>query len=459
MPRRPFAALLAGFAALAATTQSNAAPVDDLQQRIQHIVVIVLENHSFDSLYGHFPGANGVLDAKPEVSMQTELDGRLYEELPPALGGLGKDGKPVADGRIPKNLPNEPFDLGEYVPASSKIHDLPHSFYLHQQQIDGGRMDRFVALSEGGSLSMGYYDARNLPLGQIARQYTLADHFFQAAFGGSFLNHQWLICACTPKFEDAPAELKTELDGEGNVVKERALTPDGYAVGNLQPYTMPYDSRHAADSKKRLPLQNQATIGERLNDKQISWAWYAGGWNDAVAGKAAPTFQFHHQPFAYYQNYIAGSKTRAEHLKDAEEFFAGIQQGVLPAVSFYKPLGQYNEHPGYADLLSGEKHVAELIGKIQHSPLWKNTAIIVTYDEYGGFWDHVPPPAGDRWGPGTRVPTLVISPYAKRGYVDHTQYDTTSILKLIELRFGLAPLGERDGKADGMLNAFDFAGH
>ena len=119
-------------------------------------------------------------------------------------------------------------------------------------------------------------------------------------------------------------------------------------------------------------------------------------------------------------------------------------------------VGDENEHPGYADVASGDAKAASLIDAIRKGPLWKNTAIIVTYDENGGFWDHVAPPKVDRWGPGTRVPAIVISPYAKRGFVDHTLYDTTSILKLIETRWHLAPLGERDGHANDMTNAFDF---
>jgi acid phosphatase len=94
---------------------------------------------------------------------------------------------------------------------------------------------------------------------------------------------------------------------------------------------------------------------------------------------------------------------------------------------------------------------------VQQSPYWADTAIIITYDENGGFWDHFAPPKGDRWGPGTRVPAIIISPYAKKGYVDHTQYDTSSILKLIETRWGLAPLGPRDAAPNGLTNAFDFA--
>src|SRR5262249_9516105 len=108
-------------------------------------------------------------------------------------------------------------------------------------------------------------------------------------------------------------------------------------------------------------------------------------------------------------------------------------------------LGPDNEHPGYADLLRGQNYVASLVSAVQNSPYWKDTAIIITYDENGGRWDHVAVPKGDRWGPGTRVPAIIISPYARRGFVDHTRYDTTSILAFIESRWDLAPLGKRDG--------------
>ena len=124
---------------------------------------------------------------------------------------------------------------------------------------------------------------------------------------------------------------------------------------------------------------------------------------------------------------------------------------------FYKPQGSLNEHPGYADVQSGDEHIANLIAKIKASPLWASTAIIVTYDENGGFWDHVAPPKGDRWGPGTRIPTMIISPYAKRHHIDHTQYDTTSILKFITRRFDLAPLPGVRASAGDLTAAFDFA--
>ena len=125
-------------------------------------------------------------------------------------------------------------------------------------------------------------------------------------------------------------------------------------------------------------------------------------------------------------------------------------------MSFIKPLGPDNEHPGYATLINGQQHVADLVSAVQSSQFWNDTAIIITYDEHGGRWDHVAPPVVDRWGPGSRVPTIVISPFAKKGFVDHTAYDTTAILKLIEARWSLQPLTDRDANAGDLLSAFDF---
>jgi acid phosphatase len=127
------------------------------------------------------------------------------------------------------------------------------------------------------------------------------------------------------------------------------------------------------------------------------------------------------------------------------QFFDDLASGNLPPVSFIKPLGSSNEHPGYTDLIIGQQHVAELVAGVQKSKIWKNCAIIITYDENGGRWDHVIPPVRkDGWGVGVRVPTIVISPLVQQGHIDSTEYETVSILKLIERRFKLAPLSARD---------------
>lgn len=447
---KPCAVLPLAFALLLPAAPDAATPPKGLE-KIRNIVVIYLENRSFDNLYGLFPGADGIPQAPAETRGQRDLEGKIYPTLPPVMDTRRKP--PVRDERFPPDLPNQPFDIGRYVPVDQQTGDLVHRYYQHRMQVNGGRMDRFAAVSDAGGLAMGYYDGRQLPLWRYAERYTLADHFFQAAFGGSFLNHMWLACACTPRFDSAPKDMVAVLNDRDEPVRDGAVSPDGYAVNTVFSAQSPHPA--TGDPAKRLPPLTAPTLGDRLSDKKISWAWYAGGWNDAVAGKPDPHFQFHHQPYIYFKRYAEGTKDRAEHLKDEADFLKAVQEGTLPAVSFYKPLGKFNEHPGYTDVLSGDRRTAEILGRIENGPQWPHTLVIVTYDEYGGYWDHVPPPQGDRWGPGSRIPALVISPYAKQGHVDHTSYDTTAILKLIENRFGLKALGERDARAGDLSKALD----
>jgi phospholipase C len=244
------------------------------------------------------------------------------------------------------------------------------------------------------------------------------------------------------------------LDQDGNVVTDGYVTPDGYAVNTSYTVNAPHPSNVTTGL---VPNQTNPTIGDRLTTANVSWAWFSGGWNDAIAGHPAATFQFHHQPFAYYANFADGTQAKADHLKDEADFIAAAQAGTLPAVSFIKPLGLNNEHAGYADIITGENHTIDLINAVRNGPNWKDAVIIVTYDENGGFWDHVAPPTIDRWGPGSRTPAIIISPFAKRGFVDHTSYETVSILSFIEARWKLPPLSDRDRNASPLLNAFDFS--
>jgi phospholipase C len=416
--------------------------------RLQHLVVIYLENRSFDNLYGEFPGANGLWEGRRKARRFPQIDssGTPYDTLPEVAGSL-----------IPVNLPNRPFGIEQYVPATVPTIDLVHRFYQEQVQIDHGRMDKFVLISDAKGLSMGHYHTAGLPLAAEAERYTLCDNFFHAAFGGSFLNHFWLVAARTPVFPGAPASVVAQLDSAGNLIKDGFVTPDGYAVNTAFTVNTPHPA--TVPAANLVPNQTFATIGDRLSDAGVSWAWYSGGWNDAIAGHPGPLFQFHHQVFAFFANYADGTTGRAEHLKDEQDFIAAAQAGTLPAVSFVKPYGADNEHPGYTDVITGENHVDSLINLLRSSPDWKHTAIVITYDEHGGFWDHVRPPVVDRWGPGSRVPTLVISPFARKHHVDHHRYDTTSILALIERRWNLAPLSSRDATADPLSGAFDFDGH
>lgn len=399
---------------------------------IDHIVVIYLENHSFDSLFGTFPRADGLKNV-PYPQIQT--DETPYKTLPPVHS------KQQVDKRFPADLPNAPFLLTPYAAYDQLLPDPVHRFYQTQLQIHDGRMDRFVAHTNVGALTMGYYAEESSPLWRYAKRYTLADNFFTAAFGGSLLNHFWLVCACTPSYPRAPAKLLSQLDEHGNLVKDGELTPDGYLVNNIQPFSNPYDASKAPSEDMRLPAIDLPTIGDRLSEKRISWAWYNGGWNDALAGKKS-TFIPHHLPFIYFRQFAEGSTLRDEHLKDETDLLAAIDNNALPAVAFYKPEGKFDLHPGYSTPKDSEEHVFNIVHRIEQSPAFKHTLIIVTFDDSGGFYDHVSPPKRDRWGPGIRIPALFISPHVRRGYIDHTTYDTTSILKLIERKFNLVPLND-----------------
>ncbi|HET9652553.1 MAG TPA: acid phosphatase [Usitatibacter sp.] len=475
--KRHLALLLLALAGACASPPARQSALD----RIETIVVIYAENHSFDNMYGMFPGANGVANASAVATQQRDHDGRPLPSLPPVYS----NGK--VDPDYPKGLPNGPFRI-EAPPVSRTIDDIVpnpiHAYFHNREQIDGGRNDLFVAMSDRGAWAMGYYDGSHQRVWQWAKRYTLMDNFFMGAFGGSFLNHHWLICACTPEWRDAPASIRAQLDGNGRLKRRPAspasvmdgpvqvfdgqVTPDGYAVNTSQPPYQPSglppasaDRLDYADpAKLPVPPQTAKTIGDTLSAKGIGWVWYAGGWNAALAdgrrpasekraviydrSRKTPMFQPHHQPFNYYARFAPGTADRARHLKDGEDFLKAIDAGTLPPVAFYKPDGQLNQHPSYTDIHSGDIHIADVLARLEKSPQWPHMLVIVTYDENGGYWDHVPPPTGegwgDRWGPGSRIPTIVVSPFAKQGFVDHTAYDTTSILKLITERFALEPL-------------------
>jgi len=470
--------LLAAVIAGSANT-ANAAGIES----IENIVVIYAENRSFDNLYGTFPDANGLSGVTPDQYTQRDRDGSVMAKLPPIWGGLTAKGvePPIAQAQT-ENLPNAPFAIddpkGFNLPLGVTTRDLWHRFYQNQMQIAGGKNDRFAAYADAGALVMGHYASSGLPLWDIAKQYVLADNFFMGAFGGSFLNHFALICACTPTYPNADqspakglissveadgvtlklaADLpKSALQGPPKFVNDSNLTPDFYAVNTMQPPYQPSANAPAAGGNPAyadpakpttLPPQTEQTIGDLLSAKRVTWAWYAGAWQAALDGKNAepvPNFQYHHQPFNYFTAMAPGTAARAEHLRDGglggSEFIKVIDSGTLPQVTFYKPQGNLNEHPGYTDVLDGDRHVADVIAHLQRSPQWAHTVVIITYDENGGFWDHAAPPKGDRWGPGSRIPTLIVSPFAKPEFVDHTLYDTTSILSLITRRFSLPTL-------------------
>src|SRR5437588_860715 len=437
---RPRTVSLALSAAVAISSAALGGPASAANpgglSRIGHIVVVYEENHSFDNLYGAWEGVNGRAGADATHTLQVKEDGSTFSCL------------------------------------------LQH---------DGGLQNRYTAGSDAVGLTMGYYDTRALPIYQYLHsedhpRYAIADDFFQSAFGGSFLNHQWLIAAASPVYPAAPANLHSVLDTNGmpnnyplytstNAVRDGAVTQvcpstvpnracGDYAVNTIQPTFQPTSS-----NPTKLSPQTGATIGDELSAAGVSWAWYSGGWSNADGDVGGPgwtngsvpgvcgdpdsspnptwpycpnkVFQFHHQPFNYYAAYAPGTAGRT-HLRDEAEFRQLVADSsktcMLDSVSFVKPIGLENEHPGYTNETRGSDHLVQLLQSIESSKCANDTMVVVTYDEFGGQWDHVSPPGQggtpgphDQWGPGTRIPTLILAKDLKGKFVvDSTQYDTTS---------------------------------
>jgi acid phosphatase len=518
---------------------------------VDHIVVIYEENHSFDNLYGGWEGVNGVNKADPAHTKQVTQAGTPYTCLlqndvnltSPPLSATCHDA--TTPTPFDSHFANDPFQIDDFIPATAKTcpapgvfaangvpdptglpggctRDLVHRYYQEQYQLNDGKQNRYVTGSDAAGLTMGTYDTRALPIYKYLHapghpDYAIADRFFQAAFGGSFLNHQWLVAAATPTYPNADksggtTDLHSVVDANGmpntyplytptTTVKDGALTalcggstPAGlgcgdYAVNTIQPPYLPYSSATAA----KLPPQTAPTIGDRLSAKGVDWAWYSGGWSNAdgdvndpgwtngagptcsdpntAAGATYPhcpdkLFQYHHQPLNYFASFAPGTAARAAHLRDEAEFEAAAKDSTasckLKPVSIIKPVGAENEHPGYASESTGSDHLVDLLSSIRSSRCAKDTMVVVTYDEFGGQWDHVSPPGQDGsrgphdvWGPGTRIPALVLAPHLRDDFVvDDTQYDTTSIMATIERRFGLKPVSSRDKRVNDLSNVF-----
>jgi len=498
-------------------------------QSVQNIVVIFAENRAFDNVYGNFPGVNG-LPTNGTFVPQLDRDFSTLATLPQTWGGVTASGfTPAITQAESDGLANAPYSLESTYSGFDNTfitRDLYHRFFENQMQIDGGTNDMFAAWADSGGLVIGHYNGSDMAMWSLAQQFTLADNFFMGAFGGSFLNHQYLICACAPEYPNAdtdPAKPtiavlddngdggylpslaidasspESSIDGPPVYVLSGNVVPNNYfgdgtfhAVNTMQPPYQPSGNAPAASDTTMLyadrtkattlPPQTEMTIGDQLEAASISWRWYSGAWDSTLATAtgnrmfppssapgSVPNFQFHHQPFNYFAKFdpVSGASERTQHLKDYTDLMSDIAAGTLPQVVFYKPEGDLNQHAGYASVDAGDKHIAQLVQALQASPQYQHMIIIITYDENGGWWDHVAPPVGDLVGPGMRIPAIVVSPYAKKGFVDHTQYDTGSILRLIDKRFGIAPLAgttARDnaltaagGTAMGDLtNALDF---
>jgi phospholipase C len=578
-------AALASLLALTALPAAGASPATTALGNINHIVVIYQENHSFDNLYGTWERVNGLSHANALNTLQVNQGGGAFTCLKQNDVNLATPPQPATctdtttGTAFSSNFTNQPFNIDDYIHSTDTTcpkpgvfaangvrngsgepggctEDLVHRYYQEQYQLNGGLQNRYVTGSDAIGLTMGVYKTQDLPIYQYLHQaghpqYAISDKFFQAAFGGSFLNHQWLAAAATPVFAGAAndgsaivatnphPDMHSVVDSNGmpnnyalyasplgpnggtanpggprdsqltascSPPAGRPATPAGvvcgdYAVNTTQPWYQPYAPR-TADGRRLPPLvanpvtQANVTIGDELSAAGVDWAWYAGGWDNA-AGNTGSTyytngsgpncadtantinnatwpycadklFQFHHQPYNYFANYAPGTEARAAHLRDEKDFLhlansSSATQCNLKPVSFVKPIGAENEHPGYTNENLGSNHLVDLVKAVEGSACKNDTLVVSTYDEFGGSWDHVTPPgqggsggAADQWGPGTRIPALVISPFLNADFVvDRAPHDTTSILATIEHRFGLAPLGPRDAAVRDLSSVYN----
>lgn len=357
---------------------------------IEHVIVLMQENHSFDNYFGTYPVADG---------------------LPPGTC------VPV-DPFDPANTDCvEPFHLGD---NDVQLEDPDHSSDTHWLQYNNGRMDGFVyALNQknqDGRLAMAYYDDRELAYyWNLADEYVLFDRFFSSAAGGSFTNHVYWVAA-------VPGVSRNDLPAEG--------------LGDLP------------------------TIFDRLDERSISWKFYVQNYDPEITYRTRGVIvgpksaQAVWVPLLNYARYVDDPQL-SSHIVDLREYFVDLQEGTLPAVAYMVPSGP-SEHPP-SNVVSGVRFVRTLLNELMRSSAWDRSAFILTYDDWGGWYDHVAPPQVDSYGYGFRVPALLVSPYARRSYVDSTELDYTSILKFIELNWDLEPLAERDANANSLDAAFDFS--
>src|SRR5258706_2838815 len=551
---RRLAAIVAGAAV--AVWPGSVLGGSNITPNLNHIVVIYLENHSFDNLYGGWEGVNGLSNATAGQFTQLSRGGAAYGCLLQTDVTLHAVPATCNDGTISSAFVNSTFNIDTYIPSSATTcpapnvfaahgvlngsglpggctADLVHRFYQEQYQLNGGLQNRYVQGSDAVGLTMGYYNTQLLPIYAYLHQaghpsYAIADEFFQGAFGGSFLNHQWLVAAAAPVWaapvnDGGSHDLHSVVDPNGmphnyalyvspygSGAKDQQITascipgagrlptPAGvlcgdYAVNTSQSSYQPFAP--GTPSWKQLPPLTNPTIGDRLSAAHVDWAWYSGGWSNADGDVGAPgwtngstpgtctdpnhntadtypncgdwLFQYHHQPLNYYASFAPGTQQRAKRLRDEAEFKSLVNSSTqscnLKRVSFVKPIGEENEHPGYTSESTGSDHLVSLLSSIENSAGAANTTVIVTYDEFGGQWDHVAAPgqlngpAGphDAFGPGTRIPALVIASRLGGDFVvDHTQYDTTSIMATLEQIYQLAPVATRDAQVNSLLNVF-----
>ncbi|HWZ33498.1 MAG TPA: alkaline phosphatase family protein [Bryobacteraceae bacterium] len=457
---------------------------------IQHVVVIFQENVSFDHYFATYPNALNKTAGEPSFNASTNT---------PSVNGLA--------GSLMTNNPNsaKPFRLTR---AQAVTCDQGHGYTQEQQAFNSGLMDKFVESVGGSSAScdigvgkavvMGYYDGNTVTaFWNYAQNFAMSDNSFNTQFGPSTPGALNLISGQTHG--------ATLVSGSaaGNV-------SSGSVIGDPRPALALDDCTIKTAAQITMGGKN---VGDLLNAKNVTWGWFQGGFRPSavnpdgsavcatahnnISGASAGTDYIpHHQPFQYYKNTanphhlppstvaMIGQTDQANHQYDLIDFFAAVNNGNLPAVSYLKAAAYQDGHAGYSDPLDEQTFVVNTINAIMSSPAWSTTAIIIAYDDSDGWYDHVVGPivspsgvaddnlagAGScgnsansvyqgRCGYGPRLPLLVISPYAKVNFVDHTTTDQSSILRFVEDNWSLGRIGDNsmDAVAGPLNNMFNFS--
>ena len=369
---------------------------------IKHVVIMIQENRTFDDFFATYPGADGT------TTGQTHHGTVSLKEVP--LGGV----------------------------------DLDHTWKAFVTEFDGGKMDGFDSINLGawgGGPPAKLYPYQYVnpsdvgPYWTMAQQYVLADHMFETQSSGSFIGHQDLIAGSTAinskeALVNYPSSDVWGCDAPKNTVTS-LLTADRIVHHGAGPF----------------PCLTYPTLRDSLDAGGISWKYYAPPVNTNV-GKIWSAFD----AIAAVRN---GPEWQTNVVTPETTIFKDIAANALPAVSWIAPDAKNSDHPGH-DVTGGPSWVAQVVNAIGGSPAWNSTAVIVIWDDWGGFYDHVAPPQLDYQGLGFRVPMLVISPYAKKGYVSHTSYEFGSILKFVEDNWAIPRVGTTDVRAASMADVFDF---
>ena len=366
---------------------------------IQHFVFIIKENHSFDNYFGKFPGANG------------------------ATSGQMSDGQVIPLGPMP----------------DATSHDFGHTTPNALTAIDNGKMDGFDLLNQGNengdTLSYRQFDSTAIPnYWYYAQHFVLADNMFSSLHGPSYPNHLYTVAAQSDGVVDLPTDPTQPEGHSGSGGCDASPTTSVRTIdseGNIDAMFPCFDFTTLADS-----LQNASP--------SISWKYYA-----PPQGEEGYVFSV-----LDAIDHIRNTPLWAEHVVPDTQFVTDALNGDLPAVSWLVT-GEANEHPPGSTCF-GENWSVQQINAVMQGPDWNTTAIFVVWDDFGGQYDHVPPPTVDGYGLGIRVPLLIISPYAIPGHISHTQYEFSSVLKTIEERFNLPFLSDRDLKANDLNDSFDF---